>query len=175
LKKILLVFGLAIIFFSAIVLGSLSFYSDGSAINNNGEMSNNNEDMSVVILTASGGAKGFGHTALLFERDNSWFYFSWQSTKVVFSQVPNYALDDFDSFNSWILEDDSIQNYIADFDSAILIRGDFSDSLDEAKSLYIDYLNEQDMDYDSLNVSLLDKNLDYNIFFIIAFMFQMTF
>lgn len=166
IKKILLILTLSIIIFSAFVFGSQVPRSDDEyLINNSG-------DMHVVILTASSGAMGFGHTALLFEHNDSWFYFSWQSTKVVFSEVPKYALDDFDSFNSWILEDDTIQNYHAFFDSAILIQGDFNSSFYEAEQLYLNYLNVQDLAAASSNnslddslVSLLDKNYEYNVFF----------
>ncbi len=123
-------------------------------------------DDRVVILTASNGAKGFGHTTLLIEEDDVWFYFSWQSTKVVFSEVPPHAMVDLDSFNSWIREDESLQSYIADYDSAMLIHGEFSRSVIKAESYFVDYLQEQDLnmsDLDSFNMSFLKRNLNYRL------------
>lgn len=122
----------------------------------------------IVILTASDGAMGFGHTTLLIESEGSWFYFSWQLYKVVFSEVPSYAMTSLSSFNYWISEEESFQNYKNEFDSAILINGDFSGSLVKARSIFEDYLHEQGLnisDFDSSNISLLDKNFDYHVLF----------
>lgn len=130
-------------------------------------------DKGVVVLTASSGAFGFGHTALLFFVNDSWFYFSWQSSKVVFVEVPVSVLVDFDSFNGWINKDGSIQNYHADYDSAVFIRGDFRGGFLRAQELYFYFLENNvvlgdsfvvfdDLDFD---ISGFDKNLGYDVFF----------
>jgi len=120
-----------------------------------------------VILTASTGAMGFGHTAILLEENESWFYFSWRPHKVVFVEVPNYALNDFVSFNSWIREDNSVQHYWTNFDSAIFVDGDFSESVVKARSLYDAYLVNNNLSHFSVYNNFLDfysfYNNDYNL------------
>lgn len=130
--------------------------------------SDSNEGVDVVILSASNGAYGFGHLALLFNSSDEWFYFSWQSSKVVFSKVPDEVLVDLEAFNGWVLVEGEIQSYIHAFDSAILVRGDFTDSLVFAESLFINYLENQGLSRDYLldfDARYLDRNSDYDLFF----------
>ena len=118
-----------------------------------------------VVLGSSDGAYGFGHVALLLESEDGWFYFSWQSMKVVFVEVPSRALSSFESFNSWIDEEDSLQNYIHDFDSAFFFRGNFSGSVTRAEELFQEFVLGEELDSSVLNVSLLENNPGYNVVF----------
>ncbi|MCC7575144.1 hypothetical protein KO361_06140 [Candidatus Woesearchaeota archaeon] len=154
-------FVLVFVFFGFLcgVVHGLLFYSDDSFFDYY------DGDDGVVILTASSGALGFGHTALLFSNNGSWFYFSWQSSKVVFSEVPISVLSNFSSFNSWIREVDSVQNYIADYDSAIFVRGDFVDSIRVAEFLFYDYLGHDYLNDSVVDFSLFGKNSGYDLFF----------
>lgn len=127
-----------------------------------------NDGVDVVILSASNGAFGFGHLALLFNSSDEWFYFSWQSSKVVFSMVPDEVLVNFESFNEWVLAEGELQSYIHAFDSAILVSGDFTDSLVFAENLFINYLENQGLSDECLlgfDASFLGRNSDYDVFF----------
>lgn len=153
------------VMFSVEAYESLSFFEENENESCTFENESFYESDRVVILNSVSGAEGFGHTTLLIERDDSWFYFSWQFTKVVFREVPSFAMSSLDSFNSWIGEEYSIQHYEQEYDSAILIRGDFSDSFSKAESVFEDYLSNQGLNSSnlgSLNDSSLDWNLEYN-------------
>ena len=144
------------VLYSFFVVGDLGYFSDKVV---------DSDDFRGVVLGSSDGAYGFGHVALLLETEEGWFYFSWQSMKVVFSEVPEYALVSLDAFNAWIDEDESLQNYIYDFDSAFYFRGDFSGSVSKAEEFFDDFVLSQNLDKQNLNVSLLHVNPEYNVFF----------
>lgn len=114
-----------------------------------------------VFLFSSDGARGFGHVALLLKENENWYYFSWQTIRVVFTEVPNYALKNLDSFNEWINEENKIQNYMYEFDDTIYFCGNFSESIKKAKIYFEDYFSLQEQ---TENISLLNKNEKYNRF-----------
>lgn len=164
--RILLGFVLFFVFVLSVnAYESVSFFEENVSTHCNFENESFHERGRVVILNSVSGAEGFGHTTLLIERDDSWYYFSWQFTKAVFREVPSFAMSSLDSFNSWIGEEYSIQHYEQEYDSAILIRGDFSNSFSKAKAMFDNYLSNQGLNssnLDSLNDSSLDWNLEYN-------------
>ncbi|MFP4567501.1 MAG: hypothetical protein ACLFN8_01010 [Candidatus Woesearchaeota archaeon] len=151
--------------FRPLFFDDLNMSDDKIRFINEFESSKNNR---AVILTASSGALGFGHTTLLLEHNNSWYYFSWQLKKVVFVEVPSFAMSGLDAFNLWLAESGSFQNYHAPFDSALLVRGNFSSSFVKAESFFLDYLDNQNMSFEefsNFDLSLLEKNREYNMLF----------
>jgi hypothetical protein len=121
-----------------------------------------------IILISSSGSYGFGHSALLFEVDGSWFYFSWQSKKVVFVKVPPSALNDLNSFNDWVLSKSEYHGYIKSFDSAILVEGEFDSSINMSRELFLDYLSSQNLNANNFSYYEgfdLGRNDDYHFLF----------
>ena len=143
-----------------LILLSLSVF--GYFLENENKIENVNyccEKGKAVFLFSSNGAAGFGHIALLLKENENWHYFSWQTLRVVYTKVPDYALKNLDSFNEWINEENKIQNYIYEFDEAIYVCGNFSESIKEAKKYFDDYFSLQE---ETENISLLNKNERYN-------------
>lgn len=151
-----------LVFFFIIIISSLGVFGYVDSLLDRPVES---DEFRGVILGSADGFYGFGHVALLMETDEGWFYFSWHSLKVVFVEVPLYALSSFESFNSWVDENDSLQNYIHDYDSAFFFRGDFSDSINRARELSEEFFVSQDFNVYEQNVSLFEKNPEYNLFF----------
>ena len=99
------------------------------------------EDERAVIISASRGAYGFGHIALLLEDEEGWMYASWQSTKAAYARVPEEAMSSLATFNEWVMSEDEDYHYQTPYDSAIIIRGDFSASRERAAQLRQRYLD----------------------------------
>ncbi len=128
------------------------------------------EGLRAVFLTAPDGGMGFGHTSLLFETEpKTWYYFSWQYSKVVFREVPDHVMVSMDALNDWINTNPGLQTYHTTFDSATLLHGDFSRSVMLADSLFSEYIQQQKANRflhpDSIDSEFLMRNRDYNYFF----------
>jgi len=151
-----------------LILSVLSFVNDSSDVSLVVSDSCDVSSSGAVILTASEGANGFGHTALLLYDGESWFYFSWHPHKAVFIEVPADVLVSFESFNSWVKLENSLQSYRHNFDSAIFIRGNFNSSIDYARTLFESFLESLDYDFvvsDDLFIDFSHDNPEYNLFF----------
>ena len=129
------------------------------------EKQKNCEEGEAIILTAPKGAMGFGHTALLIKDGDEWKYFSWQAKKVVYTTVPTHAMKDLDAFNEWIKKNNTIQSYIANFTSALKIKGDFKESLKKSEEMFNEYIKKQNQEKENLNYSELKLNTEYNFMF----------
>lgn len=133
-------------------------------VEKNSEKKTECEEDFVLILTSNEGAMGFGHTALIFNKNNTWKYFSWQATKVVFENVSDKKMKSLSTFNEWIRKENETQSYIADYDSALKIKGNFDESIKKAEQKHQEYLQSQNLDHVT-NASLMKNNQEYNVLY----------